>query len=392
MTVSYSGFKFDDGPEDLDGELSVGCPADAASEPGEYPITASGLFSRNYTITWLPGTLTVWDRLVGVIEVDRPGSDAVYGPGEVWKEYPQTGDELMERAWAADDADAAPLLVLQDGRLYLRKSQQEVKTEARTEKKVYENLTEREVPASLQIEENGQLLELPLEIAAFDDTPGKLTAQGTIDHGYLTAEPAAPAEKDITYTDPDTGLAQTIRGRLTATEQTEPWAWRQVELPIRYYGDESYEIFQLDDTYIPYDTDAPYWHGTDELMLDHLALDRDSYRLIGSEWTSGWVLDEDGRAVRHGVLYAEVWCAKWVSAYEAQTDIPLYRATAVYSLTGDELIVAQYAPLPLAVVVAVASVGVLLLAGLVIVILLLLAHRKKKGEEDNAGYNPLDQG
>lgn len=392
LTVSYSGFKFDDGPEDLDGELSVGCPADAASEPGEYPITASGLFSRNYTITWLPGTLTVWDRLVGVIEVDRPGSDAVYGPGEVWKEYPQTGDELMERAWAADDADAAPLLVLQDGRLYLRKSQQEVKTEARTEKKVYENLTEREVPASLQIEENGQLLELPLEIAAFDDTPGKLTAQGTIDHGYLTAEPAAPAEKDITYTDPDTGLAQTIRGRLTATEQTEPWAWRQVELPIRYYGDESYEIFQLDDTYIPYDTDAPYWHGTDELVLDHLALDRDSYRLIGSEWTSGWVLDEDGRAVRHGVLYAEVWCAKWVSAYEAQTDIPLYRATAVYSLTGDELIVAQYAPLPLAVVVAVASVGVLLLAGLVIVILLLLAHRKKKGEEDNAGYNPLDQG
>ena len=392
LTVSYSGFKFDDGPEDLDGELSVGCPADAASEPGEYPITASGLFSRNYTITWLPGTLTVWDRLVGVIEVDRPGSDAVYGPGEVWKEYPQTGDELMERAWAADDADAAPLLVLQDGRLYLRKSQQEVKTEARTEKKVYENLTEREVPASLQIEENGQLLELPLEIAAFDDTPGKLTAQGTIDHGYLTAEPAAPAEKDITYTDPDTGLAQTIRGRLTATEQTEPWAWRQVELPIRYYGDESYEIFQLDDTYIPYDTDAPYWHGTDELMLDHLALDRDSYRLIGSEWTSGWVLDEDGRAVRHGVLYAEVWCAKWVSAYEAQTDIPLYRATAVYSLTGDELIVAQYAPLPLAVVVAVASMGVLLLAGLVIVILLLFAHRKKKGEEDNAGYNPLDQG
>lgn len=392
LTVSYSGFKFDDGPEDLDGELSVGCPADAASEPGRYPITASGLFSRNYTITWLPGTLTVWDRLVGVIEVDRPGSDAVYGPGEVWKEYPQTGDELMERTWAADDADAAPLLVLQDGQLYLRKSQQEVKTEARTEKKVYENLTEREVPASLQIEENGQLLELPLEIAAFDDTPGKLTAQGTIDHGYLTAEPAAPAEKDITYTDPDTGLAQTIRGRLTATEQTEPWAWRQVELPIRYYGDESYEIFQLDDTYIPYDTDAPYWHGTDELVLDHLALDRDSYRLIGSEWTSGWVLDEDGRAVRHGVLYAEVWCAKWVSTYEAQTDIPLYRATAVYSLTGDELIVAQYAPLPLAVVVAMASVGVLLLAGLVIVILLLFAHRKKKGEEDNAGYNPLDQG
>ena len=190
----------------------------------------------------------------------------------------------------------------------------------------------------------------------------------------------------------DYRLAQTIRGRLTATEQTEPWAWRQVELPIRYYGDESYEIFQMDDTYIPYDTDAPYWHGTDELVLDHLALDRDSYRLIGSEWTSGWVLDEDGRAVRHGVLYAEVWCAKWVSTYEAQTDIPLYRATAVYSLTGDELIVAQYAPLPLAVVVAVASVGVLLLAGLVIVILILLAHRKKKGEEDNAGYNPLDQG
>ena len=401
FTVTYTGFKFDDGPEDLEGELEIECPADLESEPGEYPITASGLTSRNYDITWIPGTLTVWDfddpPVVGVIEVDRPGDDASFGTGEIDKEYPQTGDGdgTVVKTWDAAADDAAPLLVLEDGQLYLRKSTKEVdlSEETATEERAYDNLTEQAVPESITVTRDGIMLEMQLASVNYTAAPGKLTAEGTLDHGYLTDVPSAPETKDITFTDPETGLTQTVQGQLVSTEQTEPFDWRPVEFPIRYYGDESYEIFQLDDTYIAYDTAAPQWQGLDALVLEHVELPAENYRLTGSEWTSGWVLDENGRAVRHGVLYGEMYAARWVSTYTAETEIPLYSATAIYTaaIESGALIVADYAPISMVTVLVVASVGVLLLA-LAVIVFLLLLKRKRKGEEDNGEHNPVYQG
>ena len=55
------------------------------------------------------------------------------------------------------------------------------------------------------------------------------------------------------------------------------------------------------------------------------------------------------------------------------------------------MIVADYAPISMATVLAVASVGVLLLA-LAVIVFLLLLRRKRKGEEDNGEHNPVYQG
>ena len=334
---------------------------------------------------------------MGVIEVDKPGGDASFGTGEIDKEYPQTGDGdgSLVKTWDAAADDAAPLLVLEDGQLYLRKSTKEVdlSEETATEERAYDDLTEQAVPESITVTRDGVELEMQLASVDYAPTPGTLTAEGTLDHGYLIDAPSAPEAKDITFTDPDTGLTQTVQGQLVSTEQTEPFAWRAVEFPIRYYGDESYEIFQLDDTYIAYDTAAPQWQGLDALVLEHVELPAENYRLTGSEWTSGWVLDEDGRAVRHGVLYGEMYAARWVSTYAAETQVPLYSATAVYTAASGSgaLIVADYAPISMATVLAVASVGVLLLA-LAVIVFLLLLRRKRKGEEDNGEHNPVYQG
>lgn len=318
--------------------------------------------------------MTIHDRLIGVIEVDKPGGDAIFGLNGIDKEYPQTGDGngVLKKSWDAGDEAAAPLLVLEDGQLYLRKSTREVKLNAETEKKTYNNLTERAVPESITVTRDGIELEMQLASVDYTAAPGKLTATGTLDHGYLIEVPTAPGEKDITFTDPETGLTQTVQGQLVSTEQTEPFAWRPVEFPIRYYGEESYEIFQLDGSYIAYDTEAPQWQNLDALVLKHVALPVGSYRLTGSEWTSGWVLDENGRSVRHGVLYGEMYAARWTSTYTAETEIPLYRATAVYTAASGvgQLIVAEYAPISMAVVLVTASVGVLLLVLAVIVFLL----------------------
>lgn len=331
---------------------------------------------------------------VGVIEVFRPGSD-------VQKEFPQTGGgtnadepkpddtpDTLQRTWQ-DGRRVAPLWFRQDGSLYLRQWQQSRETPAITKTKTYTELPEQTVPSSLSVEQDGIPCSLTLQQVTYQGYTGHLQAEGTLDHGYLTSQPEAPKQKEIVYTDPATGAAQTISARLLATEQTEPYAWRPVEFPLRYlryYASEEFTVYQLDDTYLPYDDNAPYWQDTDEVVLRHLELPQSRYRLTGSAWLSGWVPDARGLPVRYGVLEGEMFGARWVSTYAAQVDIPLYTATAVYSNVaeaGANTVTAQYMALPLALVVTGALVGVLLILAILFLILLLW-KRKKRAKQEGA--------
>jgi filamentous hemagglutinin family protein len=60
LTASFSGFKFSDTPSMLGGALVFATPATTTSPAGAYPISASGLTSTNYTISYVNGTLTVF--------------------------------------------------------------------------------------------------------------------------------------------------------------------------------------------------------------------------------------------------------------------------------------------------------------------------------------------
>lgn len=64
--VTYSGFAFDDDAADLDGTLTYGGTSQGAVNAGDYTITAGGLTSGNYNITYDPGTLTIDKALVTV--------------------------------------------------------------------------------------------------------------------------------------------------------------------------------------------------------------------------------------------------------------------------------------------------------------------------------------
>ncbi len=59
LTAVYTGFKNGDTPASLTSPPLLGTPAGPSSAPGEYPITAGGASSPNYTFTYVPGTLTV---------------------------------------------------------------------------------------------------------------------------------------------------------------------------------------------------------------------------------------------------------------------------------------------------------------------------------------------
>jgi hypothetical protein len=59
FSASFTGFVNGDGPGSLAGPLSLTTAATATSPVGTYPIVASGVSSPNYTIGFLPGTLTI---------------------------------------------------------------------------------------------------------------------------------------------------------------------------------------------------------------------------------------------------------------------------------------------------------------------------------------------
>jgi hypothetical protein len=59
FTATYAGFVNGDTPASLTGTLACTTTAIATSPAGTYPITCSGQTSTNYTITYVPGVLTV---------------------------------------------------------------------------------------------------------------------------------------------------------------------------------------------------------------------------------------------------------------------------------------------------------------------------------------------
>jgi gliding motility-associated-like protein len=59
LTVTYSGFVNGEGPGQLTTLPIVTTTASTTSPPGQYPITADGASDPNYTITYVPGILTI---------------------------------------------------------------------------------------------------------------------------------------------------------------------------------------------------------------------------------------------------------------------------------------------------------------------------------------------
>ncbi|MFC6244961.1 MBG domain-containing protein [Flavobacterium psychroterrae] len=78
LTVNYVGFVNGDTEADLTTLPTVTTTADISSSVGEYPITASGAASPNYTITYLPGLLTVTPANLAISADDKT---KIYGEG-----------------------------------------------------------------------------------------------------------------------------------------------------------------------------------------------------------------------------------------------------------------------------------------------------------------------
>jgi hypothetical protein len=76
FAVSYNGFVNGDSPGSLGGTLELNCGADTNSPVGSYIITAGGLTSTNYAISYTNGVLSVTKAL---LTVTANNTNKVYG-------------------------------------------------------------------------------------------------------------------------------------------------------------------------------------------------------------------------------------------------------------------------------------------------------------------------
>jgi hypothetical protein len=83
LTVTYSGFVNFDNANSLTGTLNCGTTATMTSPAGSYPITCSGQSSPNYSITYVPGTLTIFPTGGGVITAGSVGAVSPGGTANV---------------------------------------------------------------------------------------------------------------------------------------------------------------------------------------------------------------------------------------------------------------------------------------------------------------------
>jgi hypothetical protein len=80
LTASYAGFVNGDDAADLDTPVSLTTAATTDSPAGAYSITASGAVDANYSITFVPGTLTVTGAAsvgIAILGVDAAGAATV---------------------------------------------------------------------------------------------------------------------------------------------------------------------------------------------------------------------------------------------------------------------------------------------------------------------------
>lgn len=78
LTVSYDGFMNSETALNLNTQPAVSTTADINSPPANYPITASGAVDANYSMTYVPGTMTV-----NAIPITfNPISSQAYGSGD----------------------------------------------------------------------------------------------------------------------------------------------------------------------------------------------------------------------------------------------------------------------------------------------------------------------
>lgn len=247
-----------------------------------------------------------------------------------------------------------------------------------------------EIPDTITVEEDGKEVTLYL----VSSEAGELTEQvvavtGEIDFGYTAAQPAAPATKQVSYTDTLTGERKTATAYLTSIEMVEDYHWRDdVVVDATFYGGSDVDGFRLGigNTIVPYRSSKPALDGYEDDYLEYLNLSESQYRLTGAEWTGEWTKDERGNEIRTAEFTGERYVGRWVAHYSTNVNTSTQDdVTAVYSNNEEDSYTIKavaiyekvFSPIIVAII-ATAVTSIFITALVIAIILYIIAKRRKQ--------------
>ena len=247
-----------------------------------------------------------------------------------------------------------------------------------------------EIPDTITVEEDGKEVTLYL----VSSEAGELTEQvvavtGEIDFGYTAAQPAAPATKQVSYTDTLTGERKTATAYLTSIEMVEDYHWRDdVVVDATFYGGSDVDGFRLGigNTIVPYRSSKPALDGYEDDYLEYLNLSESQYRLTGAEWTGEWTKDERGNEIRTAEFTGERYVGRWVAHYSTNVNTSTQDdVTAIYSNNEEDSYTIKavaiyekvFSPIIVAII-ATAVTSIFITALVIAIILYIIAKRRKQ--------------
>ena len=332
-----------------------------------------------------------------------------YSEQGMWEKWnPDTGVETEEPPEAIthefiyesnspDSEYSVPSGMEQGGEHYkLSEVDYEVLEERRRVEKVIEYQDGEAIPNTITVEEDGEEMTLYLR----DTELGELTEQitsvsGEIDFGYTVGKPAAPATKQVSYTDTLTGERRTATAYLTGLVMVEDYHWRDdVVVDAQFFGGSDVDGFRLGvgNTIVPYRSSKPAWENYEEEYLDYLNLSPTQYRITGGEWISGWERNDKGHEVRTAEFTGERLVARWVAYYSTNVNESEQPVTAVYDNGQEDKFIIKavavyelgFSPVVFAIITT-AVTSVFITALLIAIILYIIKKRRK--ENENHQYN-----
>ncbi len=235
-----------------------------------------------------------------------------------------------------------------EGKTYILETEKKSKEEVRdvktlTENKTYENLEEKQVPQTLDVEYNGEKFTLKLSDVQYTEKEienGTINLTGTIDYGFLTERPAIAPTKEVTYTDNNKQLTTTIP--YSYINQSEEYWKSGFNINGRYIGDDDTMYFNFNGTLIPNTTDGsvPY-KNYENTILQSLGINPNKSRIDSANWTNTY--QNNGQQVKECVFNVSYYGADYIANYSDTITghKTVYEANAIYSLENVDVLVGE---------------------------------------------------
>lgn len=261
------------------------------------------------------------------------------------------------------------------------------------EKAVFQDLLKKELPqkAKTYKTEDGKVLKL---VDTEWEKSERGAASGTYTMKGYDRQPEFPKTKEITATLAN-GKTITTTGKLTSVRASGQSYAKDFSVVAKFVGDADVDYYILDGTRIPNDPASPRFSGYESVILKHLGLNPESYRITSGEW-AGDYRKENGKTVRYAKFSGQKKAGDWTATYQETLtqNSPnrfLYQATCYYGIKKEAVyhvqVTAEYGKTEIIVGrVVAASVAVLVLAGLITFFLLLMARKRgpKEAEKKNS--------